>query len=336
MKSKLLLLMLFVGVNIIYGQDLRNLFEYNANVVKNNPAYAGAIEKPTLSLFGQPWYNYDGSSFPGAPVYRGLTYQQYYDKIKGGISINYSYDHLGLDNQQNVNIAYSPTIKLANGIAVKPALGVGYNYSHLEGNFYNLSNNSYNYASVSPHYFDINAGALIFNHNVCLGFSIHNINNPNESYNPSGNGIDNHVPILYSINCNYNFMSDDNGNTWAVSPNIYFSNQISYFKQLSVGSTFKYKWFLAGINTNLNTGYSYTLLPMLGFQNKLFRISYCNYYGFLVPPTNNSYQFTSPPIRNYINDNPQTIITVIHEILLTFNLPFKGNHFTPPVCTQVY
>jgi hypothetical protein len=155
---------------LIYSQDFNHI---SAGRLFYNSSFAGASVYPNISL------DYQGENI-GDYIY-GLfncSYDQYIRKIKSGIGFNvcdiwlkdnfygYSYSLLSYD------VIFSPSIKLANRIMIKPSIYFGSNLEKYKGM-------GYPYQFPPPDkYNEVGSGLLVFTKDVYAGISFRNINRP--------------------------------------------------------------------------------------------------------------------------------------------------------------
>ena len=341
--------------------------QYQSNTLYNNPAFTGISEQPSFTAyFGQhiiekDVYNPYFGFYPSGAEYSGynsaISYQQYWDKIKGSFGINvtsmyYHFEDFNHINTEGINLSYSPTIKITNNLYFKPAIEVGYYFEKytspytnntyqgidtfiifkdtIHEKIYKYSEPMHNYFN---NYFNFNSGILFYSANFHIGFSINHINRP-QSYaftdpqntNPNtplellgvfyqSKAI---VPYSFTFNLGFNINSNDSAKTLTISPHLYIEDDY-YWGYSLIGSNFKYKKILLGLDLCEYDWENVGLLTTLGYQFKHLKISYSYTYDL-----------------TYVNiSNVGSIRNSLNSIQLIYSLP-KKEHSTPPVYTSIY
>lgn len=375
MKKIITNLILITGFLMVKNADSNGqsvMFnQYFVNSVFENPAFAGAFERPVFSVYyGQhisPFYN---NNFSENPNYNnigdnfGFSYQQYSDLLKGGIGISFSGVHYSADGNYSVlndglKLSYSPTIKICKKIYLKPGIEIGLYYEKEKYPAYTDTSKTFvaNY-EIYPHYMesidnfsnmypDINVGLLLYGANFHVALSVNHLNNPRtyalnnyiypDFYYNDGlpNSVNTKQPVrnLITVTLGMNINSKDSGKTSTFSPHLFVQNNGYYHSNYTssgnnniynsnsnvlLGFTYRYKRILTGLDLGLYDSNNTGLIPMIGYQNKMFRIS----YSYVIDLKENG----AYPVS--------TNTPGLSSILLTYMLPSKTKS-TPPLFTTI-
>lgn len=240
-----------------------------------NPAFAGPDTNARVDLvYRLQWPKLSGafSTFFGG-------YQQYISKLNGYGGINFMYDHVGELTKTQYNLQYTQNIKLGKKMVLRPAVEIGYFQRKIEWSALTFPN------TIDPRTgfvlpiddaprrektrgLDLSAGLLFYWSQLYLGFSVHHIAEPNQSFYYWGNSP---LPRNWGAQVGYTINYD-------ISDNIYF-NATPYFNWNKQGN---FDTYTAGLNLNFNNsvmvggGYRYNDAVLLnaGYRHGIFRIMY--------------------------------------------------------------
>lgn len=318
MKHLLYILFVFGSIHV-QSQDPQ-FTQFYANSLHLNPALAGKDLSPRFhSGYRNQW-----PEIENAYITYNLEYDQFIDKIHGGLGVQFLYDKTagGIFNTAILGLSYAYQLKLSKGWSVNfalkgnfvqksidwsrtiwgdqidPVRGVVYNTNQLQGQ--------------NANYFDAASGLVVFSPKFFGGVAVNHLTRPNESlfFN---NNQEEQIPIRTSLHAGYKIMVLRNGlfhKALYISPNLLFDLQ-SNLKQLNFGS-----YFVDGILA-FGVWYRHTgfinpsgdefqwqdaLVLMAGIEANKMRIGY-------------SYDLNlSSLVRSSLGS---------HEISITFDLPNK-------------
>ena len=266
----------------LYAQD--PIFtQFYSNPVYLNPAFAGSNKCPRIvSNFRNQW-----PGFSGDFITTSLTYDQYVDKIKGGLGIILMSDQVAKTLKSNeASFVYSYHQHLSRKFTLNFGIQGTYisksidrsnltfgDMIHPRRGFVLSTQDVINYAPVDI--FDFSAGILGYTDKFYVGFATHHLTEPSFSYISTNNTsflnrrYTAHAGTEISLNSKSLFSEEEK----SLSPSVLFIKQ-GDFQQLNFGLYYRKgnyvlgAWYregdsfivTAGINTKLlRIGYSYDL-----------------------------------------------------------------------------
>ncbi|MFC2080076.1 PorP/SprF family type IX secretion system membrane protein [Bacteroidota bacterium] len=279
-------------ISQLYAQD-PVMSHFYANATQLNPSLAG-IEGPAKIYIGyrNQWPN-TGSSF----VTYQASYDQYIDKIQGGIGLRMLNDRHGngVFNAYNLDAMYAYQFYASRRLMISGGLqaGVGqrsFNSSSLEfGDTFNpvtglyTTNSLDNVPGYRKFYPDFATGISAFYDNLYGGIAVHHLLNPvvTELNEAESVGISNgnrltrrytaHVGAIFSI-----IERRRGRELMKLSPNLVFIQQLNV-QQINYGLDMIYRDFLLGLWTRHDIVFNYgNIIFNVGYStnNIRFRYSY--------------------------------------------------------------
>ncbi len=266
----------------LYAQD--PIFtQFYSNPVYLNPAFAGSNKCPRIvSNFRNQW-----PGFSGDFITTSLTYDQYVDKIKGGLGVILMSDQVAKTLKSNeASFVYSYHQHLSRKFTLNFGIQGTYisksidrsnltfgDMIHPRRGFVLSTQDVINYAPVDI--FDFSAGILGYTDKFYVGFATHHLTEPSFSYISTNNTsflnrrYTAHAGTEISLNSKSLFSEEEK----SLSPSVLFIKQ-GDFQQLNFGLYYRKgnyvvgAWYregdsfivTAGMNTKLlRIGYSYDL-----------------------------------------------------------------------------
>jgi type IX secretion system PorP/SprF family membrane protein len=304
--------------------------QFYANPLYLNPAFAGTAICPRLIMN----YRNQWPSIPGGFVTYNASYDQYIEKLSGGLGViamsdvagegklthnsisgMYAY-RLGLDmrNKYNLNFAlqasyYSKSLdwsKLTFGDMIDSRDGFIYQTANMPG-----------YESVN--YVDFTAGVLYYAERFYLGVAVHHLAEPSNSFYDGDRSV--HFR-KYTVQAGYEIPLGDKRGVYqreypSLFPSLIYQQQ-QQFHQLNYGLYFHNTpmvvglWYRQFMSAPVG-GYSDAVVALVGFEYDKFKIGY-------------SYDMTISELNNVSGGS--------HEISFTlkFNCPEKGPKYKAIKC----
>jgi type IX secretion system PorP/SprF family membrane protein len=282
-KIILVIVVFLFNSNInLYAQD--PIFtQFYSNPVYLNPAFAGSNKCPRIvSNFRNQW-----PGFSGDFITTSLTYDQYVDKIKGGLGVILMSDQVAKTLKSNeASFVYSYHQHLSRKFTLNFGIQGTYisksvdrsnltfgDMIHPRRGFVLSTQDVINYAPVDI--FDFSAGILGYTDKFYVGFATHHLTEPSFSYISTNNTsflnrrYTAHAGTEISLNSKSLFSEEEK----SLSPSVLFIKQ-GDFQQLNFGLYYRKgnyvvgAWYregdsfivTAGMNTKLlRIGYSYDL-----------------------------------------------------------------------------
>ena len=282
-KIILVIAVLLINSSIkFYAQD-PVFTQFYSNPVYLNPAFAGSNKCPRIvSNFRNQW-----PGFSGDFITTSLTYDQYVDKIKGGLGIILMSDQIAKTLKSNeASFVYSYHQHLSRKFTLNFGIQGTYisksidrsnltfgDMIHPRRGFVLSTQDVINYAPVDI--FDFSAGILGYTDKFYVGFATHHLTEPSFSYISTNNTsflnrrYTAHAGTEISLNSKSLFSEEEK----SLSPSVLFIKQ-GDFQQLNFGLYYRKgnyvlgAWYregdsfivTAGMNTKLlRIGYSYDL-----------------------------------------------------------------------------
>ncbi len=274
----LLVICLFKSSISLHAQD--PIFtQFYSNPVYLNPAFAGSNKCPRIvSNFRNQW-----PGFSGDFITTSLTYDQYFDQIKGGLGIILMSDQIAKTLKSNeASFVYSYHQHLSRKFTLN--FGIQGTYISKSVNRSNLTfgdmihprrgfvlstQDVVNYAPVDI--FDFSAGILGYTDKFYVGFATHHLTEPSFSYISTTNTsflnrrYTAHAGTEISLNSKSLFSEEEK----SLSPSILFIKQ-GDFQQLNFGLYYKKGNYVVGAWYREGDSFIVTL----GMNTKLLRIGY--------------------------------------------------------------
>ncbi len=262
MKKKLLtlaIISIFFIMNSAYSQD-PGFSQFYANPVYLNPAMAGSGDCSRLSLN----YNNQWPGITNSFVTYSVSYDQFVDKLSGGLGIIMNYDVAGdgILKTSTISGTYSYKLMVNEDLFVNVALQGGYYNKQLAweklvfGSEVDPSDPNFGSTEVVPDnlsfgFADFATGILLgINDKIFAGFAAHHLSQPNISFYKNENSkldlkYTAHAGAMFYLNSSNYQRSKDEYKQTSVSPNILYQKQ-GDFQQLNVGVYFNLYPFVFG------------------------------------------------------------------------------------------
>ena len=298
MKHKIyLVLLLFLMVDLTFGQQ-QSLF---TNILMNpylyNPAYAGSNKTLQLNLNYRDQY----AGFDGAPktfAASGYSSLKKYQNMALGGMINY--DKSGLLGRTSFYASYTYHLKLSKKLSAGfgiSAGGVQYNVKIYDAKPYPGDKDDVFLRSdvLNAFAFDANAGFYLYSKNFYFGVSSQQMVNARIHWD---NTLGRLTPLYY-VTSGYTFYVDEK-KEWGIQPSVLarFSAPHPYQLEYSLRGIYKNAFWIGGTyrtNASMSAMFGCTI-------NKAYTIGY-------------SYDYTLSALNNYSSGS--------HEIVLTYTRPVK-------------
>ena len=278
-KVILLTVVLLINSSInLYAQD--PIFtQFYSNPVYLNPAFAGSNKCPRIvSNFRNQW-----PGFSGDFITTSLTYDQYVDKIKGGLGIILMSDQIAKTLKSNeASFVYSYHQHLSRKFTLNFGIQGTYisksvdrsnltfgDMIHPRRGFVLSTQDVINYAPVDI--FDFSAGILGYTDKFYVGFATHHLTEPSFSYISTNNTsflnrrYTAHAGTEISLNSKSLFSEEEK----SLSPSVLFIKQ-GDFQQLNFGLYYRKGNYVVGAWYREGDSFIVTL----GMNTKLLRIGY--------------------------------------------------------------
>ena len=278
-KVILVIAVLLINSSInLYAQD--PIFtQFYSNPVYLNPAFAGSNKCPRIvSNFRNQW-----PGFSGDFITTSLTYDQYVDKIKGGLGIILMSDQVAKTLKSNeASFVYSYHQHLSRKFTLNFGIQGTYisksvdrsnltfgDMIHPRRGFVLSTQDVINYAPVDI--FDFSAGILGYTDKFYVGFATHHLTEPSFSYISTNNTsflnrrYTAHAGTEISLNSKSLFSEEEK----SLSPSVLFIKQ-GDFQQLNFGLYYRKGNYVVGAWYREGDSFIVTM----GMNTKLLRIGY--------------------------------------------------------------
>ena len=256
------LLLLFVGSSWLGLAQDPEFTQFYANPIYLNPALSGSHGCPRVNFN----YRNQWASITGAFVTNTVSYDQYFNALHGGISVQLMNDAAGQNtvNWNAVNLAYSYHLNVSKKYTFLFGAQVGWNQKFLDWNKLTFgdmidprrgfifqtgdkpSGNVLKNGWGTKGFFDVGAGFVAFSENFYAGFAIKHLSRPNETLILSSNGS--RLPMRFTGHMGATIplgRTSKYESNISLSPNIIYTYQ-DEFNQLNLGMSIKYSSFTAG------------------------------------------------------------------------------------------
>ncbi|HLG34680.1 MAG TPA: PorP/SprF family type IX secretion system membrane protein [Bacteroidia bacterium] len=272
MKKIFFCALVFIAIKS-FAQDPQFAHSYSSSL-NMNPALAGAYKYPELSML----YRRQLPALYANYSYTIFSYNEYMNILKSGIGAYYLNEIIsnGLYNTNSFHLDFSPSILIGDSIVLKPAVEIAYYHKKIDWAMVRFPFPIIIKPKTEREFFDLSAGLLLYQKYFDVGFAVHHITEPNESfdyYNESP------FPRRIAAHVAANIPLDEKGNFF-LSPNIEFIMQ-GDSRKLKLNTAAKWKMILLEVGFQDKDEYYF----MAGFEDKRFRISF-------------AYDITGSEIRN--------------------------------------
>lgn len=296
LKTKILLFTFFTFflsvffISDISAQDA-SFSQYYSSPIYLNPAFAGSAGCSRIAAtFRDQW-----SGISGNYKTAHLSYDQYVHPVRGGVAIAVTYDVAasGIISTTNVDGIYSYHLNIMDKVVIKLAVEFSWFHKGLNTSaltFGDMIDKKYGFVyqtsepiNQSNNFADFSTGLLVYTKAFFGGVAVYHLTAPNESFIGSGSGSA--FPRRYAVHLGYTFSTGDSAALFSFTPDVFFQEQ-GNFQELLTGAIIRYDNFLLGCRirnaiTNLDA-----IISMVGFQTKLFKVSYS--YDYTISELKNS------------------------------------------------
>lgn len=319
MKKFLLpmIVLLFVTAQV-QAQD-PHFSQYYANALYLNPAMAGSNIGPRVILN----YRNQWPSIPGTFVTYTASYDQYFDKLSGGIGVQLLADRSGeaIFKHNMASFMYSNNLNLNRDWSLKTGFQAAYiqksiNWANLVfpdqldarlGIFRQTSEPLPSNGVTNANYFDFSAGMVIFNDQFYAGVAAHHLTQPNESLIPDSDP-DANLPMKITAHVGGNIVVKE-GNyrqpSTIISPNVIFQlqgtfNTVNAGFYANRGPVTGGVWYrYSGLGSSIG-GTSDAFAVLAGVQQGIFRFGY-------------SYDITTSKLRDATTGSHEISVQLLFE-----------------------
>lgn len=307
-NSYLLIIVLSVlfSVQEVFGQD-PTFTQFYANPIYLNPAFAGTARCARFNAnYRNQWPNLSANY-----VTYSLSYDQFFEKISGGIGVLATHDQQGSGtiNTTMLGLMYSYHLKLTRKSSLIFGARAAWYQKFLDWDKLKFGDmidqrRGFIYATgdvprgPSRGFFDASAGVLFFNQYFFGGVSVHHLNMPDESII---RGVKSKLPMRYTAHAGAEIKLGQKSqatNPVSIMPNVIFQYQQG-FMEINIGTYIKYNIFTAGAWFRNKDAFILTF----GLNTGGFRVGY-------------SYDVTVSKLNN--NNSGGS-----HEVSLGYTIPCK-------------
>ncbi len=263
------------------SQDLEFSQFYNSPMYLN-PAFAGVGVGPRFILNYRNQWPSLGNAFTSYAV----SYDQYIDKISGGIGFLATADNQGQDdagyNTYSFSAMYAYQLSVNDNLAVKAGFSASFNQSSLNYNQLLFSDmidpqtgsvifttNELNPSNLTKTYLDVGAGALVYSQKVFMGLGIKHITQPTISFYDNGKSL---LPIRLAVNFGYEFKKKKNAKNY-FTPNILYVQQ-GRFNQINIGGYLGISALNLGMALRHDFSNADALILSVGVKKGIFKTAY--------------------------------------------------------------
>jgi type IX secretion system PorP/SprF family membrane protein len=315
---------IFIGSTQLSKAQDPQFSQYYANMLYLNPAFAGAVKCPRLTLnYRNQWPNL-GSTY----VTYNASYDQHVSALGGGIGVLAFQDVQGNGaiTQSNVSAIYSYTLNVSRTFAIKGGFQASYFQKKLNWDFIFPDMIHPLYGPIYPTQettiptdlsrgvFDFSAGLVGFNKNYFFGFAVHHLTQPTESFRGTS---DAYLPRKYTVHFGTNIPITNRNyrrGELSISPNLLFQQQ-EKFQQLNYGLYLNRKSVVFGVWLRQNFNFHYdSFIMLIGFVQDKLKFAY-------------SYDLTVSKLTNN-----QTLGAHEASFSMTFNCKQKKKKFRTISC----
>jgi type IX secretion system PorP/SprF family membrane protein len=254
--KKILIIIFSITGIWAYSQD-SEFSQVYSNPLVLNPAFTGSAGCSRLA-FGlrSQWPELSGGYNTSS-----ISYDQYSNKLRGGLGILYMYDVAGNALFTNsVNVFYAYNIKCSENLNVRPAVNIGVYRKSLDGSHFNPP-----LSTSANMYFNVGAGAIVIYKKLSAGFSLDHINQPDEGFFSVSR-----LPSKLTVHASWQGKIAEKLN---MTPMVIFQKQQD-FEQILPCLLFNYSYVKFGAGFRTGIANSDSFIMMVGFQNNKLSIGY--------------------------------------------------------------
>ena len=209
MLSILAALLLLFASQQVFSQQRAQFTQYISNELLINPAYAGAEEALSISLF----HRMQWSDIEGSPTTQAFSGHSLMGSNKLGLGLIVINDKIGIHNIITASSSFAYRIQLNKDAFLSFGLQFGVNqkrsdFSSLSGQIQNPNDPKINSSNISEVNFEFGSGIYLITPRLNIGISMPNMLNENTTMDSLGyNLLDNNLYFLtrYSIPISHNF-----------------------------------------------------------------------------------------------------------------------------------
>jgi type IX secretion system PorP/SprF family membrane protein len=270
MKTKLFFITVFAILGLsVHAQDA-NFSQNFSNPLSLNPAYAGSLG---CSRFVADYSN-TFSSIPGNDIIYCASYDQYVDRLHGGLGLIFTSVNEGSGTiiKNDINGTYSFNININDNFRIRPAINIGYGHNKLDWNDLFFGNGTTTNTTIpnnklNVNYFNAGAGVLFAYKNFISGIALDHINQPNIGFLSYSE-----LFAKLTIHSSLEIKITDNTN---LTPGIIFQQQHDYGYSFLPSLMLNYRYIKFGVAFRLpNEANPDSFIGMLGFVNNRMSIGY--------------------------------------------------------------
>ena len=239
-KVLVLAVIVFAGLGIeVRAQDV-HFSQYFANPIYLNPAYAGSVVCPRITLnFRNQW-----PSLSGEYTSYSASYDQHFPKISGGIGVLFLGDYAATGGQivtNAISLIYSYKADLTRKVAMRLAVQATYQQKRLDFNkltFQDMIDPKYGFVYATQEYFprwtkgiaDFSAGIVVYSDHYYGGIAVNHFTQPHESFFDN-TGKETRLPMKITgnfgavLDIKRHLKSEKTLGDVSISPNVIFQYQ---------------------------------------------------------------------------------------------------------------
>lgn len=269
----------------LFAQDPQ-LSQFYASPIYTNPAFAGAAKKLRFTANIRNQYIGLNNNYKTAVA----AIDAYVPKLQGGLATIISADQAGdgylttqtfagiyaynlsINRNWNANFGLQAEIKQRTYDFNKFTFGD--QLDPVQGKIYNTSEIAGTPQRIYPNF---STGALIYSEKFYAGVAVHNLLEPNQSFNDVNNTSQAFIlPRKYTANIGANISLTNSRfdvNNIYISPNLLFMKQRDFY-QVNVGTYIKKQALTAGIWYRQTSKNADAIIFLFGLKFKNFRIGY--------------------------------------------------------------
>lgn len=288
------LFLFFIKTEKAYAQD-HEYSQFFSAPLHLNPAMAGVAYCPRIITNFRDQWTGPNQGLKGIFVTSGVSYDQHFDALSGGVGLYVLSDKAGLGALSTTSMhgMYSYQLKVNSQTSIRLAAEVSYRQrlldwsallwgDQLDPRFGEVDINGVpaGTSEVQPSntlvsHIDFATGGLIYSPNFFFGVSVKHLTRPNVTV--VGNNQVARLPIRYNFHLGTSFKLDKRYKTKSeMSPNIMFTTQ-GAFKQLNIGTYFSKSAIFGGIWYRIFTHPDFSsdaLILVAGVKYNIFKFSY--------------------------------------------------------------
>jgi type IX secretion system PorP/SprF family membrane protein len=252
-----------ISLSCLHAQDVF-FTQSNSSPISLNPANAGSTGRGRLNVI----YRNEWPKIPGNYHTTNVSYDHYFEKIHGGLALNYYHKSVtnGVFKNNGGSLGYAFRMTLMEDrLIIQPGISFG---------FINVSFDTSKVILTQPEQvfltdktaFDCAAGIMATTERFTFGFSMHHISKPDIGlFGESRLGM---RGAVYA-SAIFGSTSQEFEKKFSFIPQVVYVQQYSFF-QLDAGVSVKYGHWQLGTAFK----YSSAVTGMLAYTNSHFRVSY--------------------------------------------------------------